>query len=124
MLLMVLFSMLQWWYTTAWMNELENVSKRARGVLEAFSVGLLAKTLFAPFRQIDAGSVRGPLNIKLRAWFDRTFSRLFGAVVRSIMIVSGCIAAAGIFVAGLTWAALWLVLPVLPLVGAIMMAVM
>ena len=91
------------------------------GVLEAFSVGLLARTLFAPFRQIDAGGVRGPIGVQLRAWFDRTFSRFFGAILRSIMIFCGLVGAAGMFIAGIVWAALWLIIPFLPVVGLLMM---
>jgi hypothetical protein len=121
---MIVFDMLTWWYTTAWAQVVLGVRRRSMGVLEAFSVRLLARTLFAPFRQIDAGSVRGPIGVQLRAWFDRTFSRFFGAILRSIMIFCGVAGAAGMFVAGTLWALVWLIIPFLPLVGLLMMVVL
>jgi hypothetical protein len=120
---MIVIDMLAWWYAMAWMQVLYGVQQRTMGVLEAFSVGLLARTLFAPFRQIDAGSVRGPINIQIRAWFDRTFSRLFGAVVRTVMIMCGCICAVTVFTISLLWAAFWLLIPVLPVFGVILTVV-
>lgn len=119
MVLMVLFDMLSWWYTEAWIEVLHKVQRRAMSVFETFSVGLLARTLFSPFRQIDAGSVHGPIDVQLRAWFDRSFSRVFGAVIRSIMIFCGLVSTTGIFCAGVIWAAMWLVLPILPILGII-----
>lgn len=119
MVLMVLFDMLLWWYTAAWIEVLQKAQRRAVGVFEAFSVSLLARTLFSPFRQIDAGKVRGPIGIQLRAWFDRSFSRVFGAVVRSVMILCGLAGTVGVFCAGVVWAAAWLVMPVLPILGII-----
>ena len=88
--------------------------------MDAFSVTLLAKSLFAPFRQIDAGSVHGPLGLQLRAWFDRTFSRVFGFFVRSIMILSGCIFAFCVLTVGVIWASLWVVIPFLPAAGLVL----
>ena len=117
---MIVLDMLAWWYTTAWIAVLHAVYQRTVSVFETFSVVLLAKTLFAPFRQIDAGSVRGPIDVQLRAWFDRTFSRFFGAGIRTVMIVAGCISAIATFLAGIIWAAVWLVLPFLPLFGLIL----
>lgn len=118
---MIVFDMLAWWYTTAWFELLRKTRQRVTSVIEAFSVGLLARTLFAPFRQIDAGNVRGPIGVQLRAWFDRTFSRFLGAIVRTIVIVSGCIMALFISITGIIWAVLWLVMPVTPILGLIVM---
>lgn len=120
---MIVFDMLVWWYTTAWLNLLRDVERRTIGVFEAFSVSLLARTLFSPFRQIDAGSVRGPIGVQVRAWFDRTFSRFFGAIVRSTMIVCGLIGTASMFCGGIVWAVVWLFIPLLPIVGLVIMVV-
>lgn len=122
-MLMIVVDMLSWWYTTAWLDLLRNMKRRTVGVFEAFSVSLLARTLFSPFRQIDAGSVRGPIGVQLRAWFDRTFSRFFGAMVRSVMIFCGLLGTAGMALLGALGAIAWLFIPVLPIIGlALMMA--
>ncbi len=120
---MIAIDMMTWWYTTAWFAVLHKIQLLVTGILQNFSVGLLARTLFSPFRQIDAGGVRGPVGVQLRAWFDRTFSRLFGAVIRTVMIFSGCLMAFIVLVAGVIWAAVWLVIPVLPFVGLIVMVI-
>lgn len=117
---MVFFDMLLWWYGTAWVETLQAIQKRTTAIFETFSVGLLARTLFSPFRQIDAGRVRGPIDVQLRSWFDRTFSRFFGAIVRSVMIACGCFVALVVFSASIIWAAVWLIIPVLPILGLIM----
>lgn len=108
---------LRWWYGPGWRTALGNVHGRARGVLEDFSVGLLARTLFSPFRQIDAGSVRGPLSVQMQAWFGRVFSRFFGAGLRSLMILIGLIGALLSWILGTIWLVLWPVMPLLPLFG-------
>lgn len=118
---MIVTDLLVWWYGTAWANVLKQIPERTQRVLGAFSVGLLARTLFAPFRQIDAGRVRGSLEVQLHAWFDRTFSRIVGFFVRSIMIITGCIVAVLVMIAGIIWALLWLVIPILPAVGVFLM---
>jgi hypothetical protein len=120
-MVMMLLALVSWWYTTGWAEVARRVVGRMGRVLEAFSVGLLFKTLFAPFRQISAGGVQGPMAVQLRAFGDRLFSRFFGAVVRGIFILFGLIGAllAGLF--GLVQLLLWPLLPVLPLVGLLLM---
>ena len=50
-----------WWYSTGWKKLIERVRESLLNVYDYFSLGLLLKTLFAPWRQISAGRVRGPL---------------------------------------------------------------
>ena len=118
---MIVTDLLSWWYGAAWANVWQSVFSSARGVLDAFSVGLLARTLFAPFRQIDAGSARGSLSVQWRAWFDRTFSRFIGFGVRTVMIVSGCVSALFVVCFGLLWAVFWFFIPLLPIVGVFLL---
>lgn len=121
-MLMIAIDLLVWWYTAGSKQVLQSVMTRAEDVLESFSVGLLARTLFAPFRQIDAGSVRGPLEVQIRAWGSRMFSRLFGFCVRSLFIVIGSACAALIFIIGIVLAIIWLLVPLAP-VFALMLAI-
>ena len=89
-------------------------------VADHFSVGLLLRTLFNPFRQISASYVDCPLPVKLRAFFDRLISRIIGAVVRTLVIFIGIIAIAVVVIFELIGVLAWLVLPVLPVVGFIL----
>lgn len=122
-MLMIMLDVLVWWYKVAWVDVLHDVQQRTIGVFQSFSVVLLLKTLFAPFRQIDAGGVRGPINVQIRAWFDRSFSRVLGAAVRSIVIIAGCLTGLLVLLLGAIWAAAWLVIPLLPVAGIIIMVV-
>lgn len=114
MLALALFS---WWYTTAWKNLAQQIERRVDRCLDFFSVGLLFRTLFDPFRQISAGSVRGSMDVKMRAFADRSFSRVFGAFVRMLFIVLGLLTSAALIIAGFVQLILWPVVPFLPLIG-------
>ncbi|MDO4773609.1 MAG: hypothetical protein Q4A37_00590 [Candidatus Saccharibacteria bacterium] len=117
---MLMVGMVQWWYGAGlqwWVRRL------ALGMLRTadfFSIGLLARTLFQPFRQIDAGGVQGALPVQLRAWFDRTFSRLFGAMLRSLVIIVGLVALLLRAVMSLMGMIVWLVLPLTPVIGVVL----
>lgn len=114
MLALALFS---WWYTTAWKGVAARLTQRLDRTLSFFSVGLLLRTLFDPFRQIAAGQVRGGLDAKFRAWADRTFSRFVGAFMRTIFILIGIVLAIGVFIFGVVQIVLWPLVPLLPLIA-------
>lgn len=88
--------------------------------LDYFSIDLLLKTLFAPFRQISAGRVRGPVDVQIRAFFDQLISRLIGGFVRSILIIVGSLSLVFTAVIGGFVLVAWAFLPLLPVVGIIL----
>lgn len=118
---MLIATFFAWWYGVGWMTLVQKVSGRVTGVLSFFSVGQLITSLFAPFRQISAGRVQGPLGVILRAWVDRLFSRGIGAVVRSLLILTGLLCAGFYGVLGFIMIIFWPVLPGLPLLGFVLM---
>lgn len=120
MILMALFS---WWYGAGWSRLATRIAARINGVLAFFSVGLLLRTLFDPFRQIGSGKVNGPIGVQFRAWGDRMFSRAVGFVVRSIMIFVGLFAVLFFVVIGVIQLVLWPLVPILPVFGIILTAV-
>lgn len=87
-------------------------------VFDYFSIDLLVRTWFTPFRQISAGAVDGPIGVQIRAFFDRLISRTIGGIVRSFMIIFGIVALAITAVVGLVFVIAWALVPVLPLLGA------
>lgn len=87
-----------------------------------FSIDLLLRTLFSPYRQISAGKVRGPLGVQMRAFADRLISRMIGAMIRLTMIIVGSIALALYSVVGVVLLVLWGVVPLLPLLGIVMVS--
>lgn len=117
---MFIVGLFSWWYTTGWWQRIVAVKDWLAGVYDYFSIDLLVRTLFSPFRQIAAGGVQGPIGVQLRAWFDQLISRTIGAIVRSLVIVIGSVA---LFVAsaiGLIAIILWPLLPLAPAVGVVL----
>lgn len=88
--------------------------------VDFFSIDLLIGTLFAPFRQISAGQVRGPLGVQLHAFFDRLVSRLIGAMVRSFLIIAGSIVLVCTLIIGAALLIGWALLPLMPIVGVVL----
>lgn len=119
---MFLVGILQWWYGRGWISEVTRISQRLQSTAAFFSIGQLALTLFAPFRQISAGSVGGGINVQFRAFIDRTISRCVGAVVRLFTIIGGMIILCLQAVVGVVTIAGWSVVPLLPVVGLLLFA--
>lgn len=114
---MAIVGIFWWWYGAGWKAAVRRVQSRLVGVLDYFSIDLLLRTLFSPFRQISAGAVDGPLPVKLRAFFDKLLSRIIGAIVRTIVMIIGLVAIAIGLVLGLCVIVGWALVPLLPLVG-------
>lgn len=117
---MFLVGMLSWWYTGGWKGRLVYAGRHLQSVAAFFSIGQLATTLFAPFRQISAGGVRGGFSAQLQAFFDKLISRIIGAVIRTLFIIAGIVLLVLLAVWEIVMTLLWLVVPALPVVGCIM----
>ncbi|HMR73086.1 MAG TPA: hypothetical protein PKD68_03710 [Candidatus Saccharibacteria bacterium] len=117
---MQVLSFLRWWYGEGWLGQLSVVRLYLRKVSDFFSVSLLLRNFFQPFRQISAGSVRGSLGVQFRAWLDRLISRMIGALVRFFMIVAGSIWWCLSALIGMIGLVLWPLLPFAPLVGVLL----
>ena len=117
---MFLVGIFQWWYGN---GLLQYIRQSFLGVLRTadfFSVGLLLKTLFNPFRQISAAPVGGDLSVQLSAFFDKMFSRAIGAVVRSMVIIIGILMILLRFLWMIVEIIMWLALPLMPFIGIIL----
>ncbi len=120
---MAIVGILLWWYTDGWKQTLRSSGARLRSLLDYFSIDILLRTLFSPFRQIAASGVDGPIGLKLRAFGDRLVSRLVGAVVRTIVMLVGITTILLMFVWSVISAVLWGILPLLPIIGLILMLI-
>ena len=115
-------SLLSWWYTTGWSDQAKLISNRFAKVNDFFSIGLLLKSLFAPFRQTFADGGGPSFDAKLRAWADRTISRGIGAMVRSVIIVIGVCALIGEGIIAIARLTVWPLLPIAPIIGIVIAA--
>ena len=113
---MVLVSVFVWWYSTGWLMSIQKGAARLSGILRFFSVAQLAGSLFAPFRQISAGQSRGSLGVQLQAWADKQLSRVIGAIVRLLLILTGLLS---FLVMGLLYVFMLIIWPLVPLLPVI-----
>ncbi len=115
-IVMFIVGLFSWWYGAGWLRCVAAVQGGLANIYDYFSLDLLLRTLFAPFRQISAGSVRGPIGAQVRALFDNLISRVIGGFMRTVMIVIGTVALVISSVLGLVRIVLWPLIPVLPVV--------
>src|SRR6476620_3998612 len=110
-MVMIIVWAFSWWYGTGWLAQFTKLRQRIEASYDYFSIGLLIRTLFAPFRQISAGRVNGPIGIKIRAFADRLISRVIGAFVRTILIFVGIVWMIVVVLIGALMLLLWLFVP-------------
>lgn len=117
---MFLTSILSWWYSRGFVDRVNIIKERLSKAFDLFSIDLMITNLFAPFRQISAGRVEGPICVRTRAFFDRLLSRIIGTIMRSIMIILGSVVIILELIFGCIVAVFWLILPTLPVTGLIL----
>ncbi|WP_260762987.1 hypothetical protein [Candidatus Mycosynbacter amalyticus] len=118
---MFIVGLLRWWYTIGWQQRARMTMTRLESTMDYFSIGLLLRTMFALFRQDGAGSVDGPLSVKVQAWAGRMISRVIGAMIRSTVLVMGLVTITLQALLGVCVLAVWAIVPVLPITGFVLM---
>jgi hypothetical protein len=117
---MLIVGILSWWYGEGWKQRVVMQREKLASTMDYFSIDLLLRTFFSPFRQISAGKVNGPLGVQLRAFSDRLISRMIGAMVRLFMIIIGMLAILLYIVIGAAWLIIWAFVPFLPVIGLVL----
>ena len=104
----------RWWYTRAWSRALKQLEDKLRGIEQAFSVGILLRTLFSPWRRIVTypGS---SLAEYFRALVDNLVSRFVGFFVRTSVLIAAGIVTVLFGITALILVLLWPLLPPLAL---------
>jgi len=86
--------------------------------LNYFSVPLLIKTFFSPWRRYVWAYPKGfDIGKYLEVWFSNLISRILGAVLRFFLIIIGILAEILIVFGGLIFLLVWLILPILLIWG-------
>lgn len=118
---MFIVGLFTWWYTLGWKKVSHILIDNIIASEDFFSIDLLLRSLFAPFKQISATSnVDGNFQVKLQAWFDKQFSRVVGAIVRTGLILAGTFWLIIQVIADALILILWPLLPLLPIVGLVL----
>jgi hypothetical protein len=68
---MFIVGFLGWWYGAGWRARMVQVGERLLRMFDYFSLDLLIKTWFSPFRQIGTEEAQPGLGGQMRAFFDR-----------------------------------------------------
>lgn len=118
---MFIVGMLSWWYTLGWKKVATVLLEKLASTEDFFSIDILLSNLFAPYKQISAsGSGLGTFQDKVREWFDKQFSRVFGAIIRLLIIVVGVAWLFTQLAVYFVVLIMWPLLPILPVVGLIL----
>ncbi|USN96821.1 MAG: hypothetical protein H6797_01295 [Candidatus Nomurabacteria bacterium] len=118
--MLLVTELLRWWYTAGWRGRAKLIAVQLDGTIDYFSMDLLIKTLFAPYRQISAGGVDGSLEVKMRALVDKLFSRIIGAAIRLVILIIGAITIMLQALMGGLILLVWGLAPLFPVVGFIL----
>lgn len=103
----------EWWLVDEPINLWGITIKITRRVLVFFSIPVLIKTLFAPWKRDIHSAVNSSLDMIVRVLIDNLVSRLVGLVIRTITIIIGLIITSLTFVGGIIFLLFWFLLPVI-----------
>lgn len=120
---MVIVGFLSWWYGAGWRERLSMIGARLLRIFDFFSLDLLIKTWFSPFRQIGTGQAARGIGEQFRAFLDQLVSRVIGGIVRTIMLVVGVIVLLLSALIGAVEAVLWAMVPFFPIAGVLLFAI-
>ena len=110
----MLFEFFAWWYGPGWLSAWKGCFNWVRGVQLAFSVDVLLKTLFSPWKRIVSLPGRS-IDEKFKALIDNLISRVIGFFVRLIVLIAALVMITVTTVAGLVLAVAWPLVPLLAL---------
>jgi hypothetical protein len=115
---MLVIGFIQWWYGPGWREAGQAVLGRIRSTYLNFSIPILLRTMFEPWRRIVSPS-QGSLGMKMRAMLDNLVSRFVGFGVRFCALIAALVLMAlNLIIGGLIFV-LW---PTLPLLSLLLVA--
>ncbi len=120
---MFIWLCVRWWYNAGWAYAWQRAVVQRLGWCEStFSMGALLRTLFAPFKQTYTGGVKGSIGTHFRAAVDSLISRVIGFLVRSFLLFIGASCSLLVLLSGLLFMALWPLIPLLPVISLVLLA--
>lgn len=114
---MLVVAFIRWWYGQGWRENADRLRGRLHNTYLEFSVPILIKTLFSPWRRIISYG-RGSLEDRARATLDNIVSRSVGLVVRISALMAAVIIISLNALLGSVWLAIW---PLLPVAGPLLL---
>ncbi len=109
----IVFGFILWWLYEIPHLIIVTSLKTGRKLFSFFSVDLLFRTLFLPWKRDEVDTTNMALDDKLRVYLMNLVSRLVGAVVRSFTILIGLLAISLTYILGVVSLVGFLGLPIL-----------
>ncbi|HSX44714.1 MAG TPA: hypothetical protein VLF39_01200 [Candidatus Saccharimonadales bacterium] len=106
----MLFELVTWWYGKGWLDTLNRIKRQIQGIWRMFSILILLKTLFDPWKRIISPPGKS-LDAMWRALVDNLISRLIGFVVRVLVIIAAFVVTTMAAIVGAVMAIGWVLLP-------------
>lgn len=107
---MVLLDLLIWWYTVGWVRLIRKQREIIRGIYNQFSVAILLKTLFSPWKRIVTQSRN--FSEQLKAISDNVVSRFVGFAIRIFVLFAAISIIAALIVVSIILIILWPLIPI------------
>ncbi len=108
---------LKWWYGPGWAIVWHNSLTRLRHVGQAFSIKLLLRTLFAPWRRISMSG--RSLDGKIQAAISNGVGRLVGFTVRLAVLLTAAVVSTVFIIFGVCSIVLWPLIPPAAIIAGI-----
>lgn len=116
---MFIVGFISWWYGSGWKGCVIRAGEMLTSVYDYFSIDMLIRTLFSPFRQVSAGNVRGSIGVRMRAALDKLISRVIGAIMRTLVIAIGIVALICTGIVSGIKIVVWPLVPLIPFVSIV-----
>lgn len=101
-----------WYYGEAVLTIWQIITNYCLSVVDTFSLSILFKTIFDPWKRDVVGDKNLPLNMRIQAFFWNQFSRVIGFFIRSLVLIVGGVILVLAFVFGLIGLCFWLFFPI------------
>jgi hypothetical protein len=115
---MLFLEFFMWWYGSGWAQAAGGALNLVKKVERSFSIAVLLRTLFAPWKMIITPAGRS-MEDKLRAMLDNLVSRTVGFFVRIFSLITAVFLMAGAFLVGGIVALAWPLIPLLIIISAL-----
>lgn len=109
----LLIGLISWWFSYVPSRIIYISQKTVSKLFDYFSIDLLAKTLFLPWKRDEIDTTNMALDDKLRVALMNLISRLVGAVVRSGTIIFGLLSILFVILAAFISVLLFIFAPVI-----------
>jgi len=108
-----MFTYFSWWYSEEPVYLARAAQVITKKVYLNFSVPILLRTLFDPWKR-DVISAENPsLDVAIRIWTANLFSRVIGFIVRSMTILVGIILTGIVFILLIIGIIAWYFMPII-----------